>query len=138
MQKIEWKDSFSVGNDRMDQQHIKLIDMINSMIENSDNVNLVENTVQGMIDYACYHFIDEETHLEDNDYPQLNNQKTQHEYFIDNARQLYTQFATDCDNIEMDKILGFLSTWWTNHILDEDMKYKEYFESKNLQSLGAR
>ena len=32
-----------------------------------------------------------------------------------------------------DELMAFLTDWWTNHILHEDMKYKAFFEEKDVK-----
>lgn len=31
------------------------------------------------------------------------------------------------------EIFTYLKSWWTNHILKEDMKYKEFFNARGLR-----
>jgi len=134
MKTINWRDEFSVGVDEMDRQHKKLLTMINRLIEEQHTLTdqkTIAELLDGMIDYAQEHFRAEEFLMAEYDYDRKAWQEMRHKEFIDKTLSFMT--AADIGpNILSVALLDFLSSWLVNHILTEDMQYKEFFRSKGL------
>ncbi|OOZ35972.1 hemerythrin domain-containing protein [Solemya elarraichensis gill symbiont] len=81
MSKTEWKDEFSVGVGELDEQHKKIISMINLLNESqseTSQVEVVRNVLIEMMKYSKFHLDYEENLLEQNDYPDFENHKKSH------------------------------------------------------------
>lgn len=132
MEKIIWEDGFSVGNDDMDMQHMKLIGMINELIEHRDemenNSEVVSDILTKMTDYIKYHFSSEETYMKSIDFPEIVSHELEHLDFIEKTTNFCLGTLT-FDKSVYDEVLNFLKEWLLNHILKSDMKYKEYAET---------
>lgn len=126
MKEIEWTDSFSVGSDLFDRQHIQIIDLINKLIANSnssvDSV-IVSDILTKMTEYALIHFRDEEQFLYQNNYEDIEDHKKLHRDFITKTVS-FCQATTLQIDVVPDKLLTYLKEWWIHHILVEDMQYK--------------
>jgi hemerythrin-like metal-binding protein len=84
-----------------------------------------------MTDYAQTHFRAEEYLMAEYGYEQKAQQEKQHQAFIDKTMAFYS--ATDLGpNILSTALLDYLSIWLVEHILKQDMQYKEFFQSKGL------
>ncbi len=131
---INWKNEFSVGVKEMDDQHKKLLGMINRLIEEQHTLTdpkTIANLLMEMTDYAQVHFRAEEYLMAEYGYDKKKQQELQHQAFIDKTVSFYS--ASDMGpNILSVALLNYLSTWLVNHILKEDMKYKEFFKSKSI------
>lgn len=134
MKTINWRDEFSVGVDEMDRQHKKLLAMINRLIEEQHTLTdqkTIAELLDGMIEYAQEHFRAEEYLMAEYDYDRKTWQEMRHKEFIEKTISFMT--AADIGpNILSVALLDFLSSWLINHILTEDMQYKEFFRSKGL------
>lgn len=132
MEKIIWEDSFSVGNSDMDMQHMKLIEMINELIEHRDdmenNSEVVSDILTKMTDYIKYHFSSEESYMKSIDFPEIVSHELEHLDFIEKTTNFCLGTLT-FDKSVYDEVLNFLKEWLLNHILKSDMKYKEYAET---------
>ncbi len=135
MNKIEWKDEYSVGVDELDEQHKKIIAMINLLNENQSEksqVEVVRNVLIEMMKYSKYHLDYEEGLLAQNDYPDYKNHKNSHLDYM----MAYSSLSIEIMKHEKDQVpknlLDFLNNWWTHHILVEDMKYKPFFQEKGI------
>ena len=131
---INWKDEFSVGVKEMDDQHKKLIGMVNKLISEQTSLTdqrTIADLLTEMTDYAQVHFRAEEYLMAEYDYDQKALQEEQHQAFIDKTIAFYS--ASDIGpNILSTALLDYLATWLIGHILKEDMKYKNFFKSKGL------
>ena len=134
METINWRDEYSVGVTAMDLQHKKLLAMINKLISErnvlTDRKTIAE-LLTGMIDYADEHFRTEEYLMAEYDYDRKTEQEEQHRAFIATTQSFCA--ASDLGpNILSQALLDYLSTYLIQHILTEDMQYKEFFKSKGL------
>jgi len=84
-----------------------------------------------MTSYFRAHFVDEEKFLEEIAFPELEMHKKLHLDYIDKTVDLTFDAILRKDNVS-NAMMQFLVYWWENHILIEDMKYKEFFsKAKN-------
>jgi hemerythrin len=135
MEKIIWNESFSVGVRDLDKQHQQIVFMVNTLIDMHDakvDSEIISDTLTKMTQYAIDHFKNEEQYMLDYDYPEYPLQRKQHQEFkrktVDFCMETLVYKAT----IPME-IFTYLRLWWTNHILKEDMKYKEFFNNRGLR-----
>ncbi|GAB6190793.1 bacteriohemerythrin [Desulfocastanea catecholica] len=135
MEIINWKNEFSVGVKEMDEQHKKLLAMINRLIEEQHTLTdprTIADLLTEMTDYAQVHFRAEEFLMAEYGYEQKSAQEKQHQGFIDKTISFYS--ATDIGpNVLSVALLDYLGSWLVGHILQEDMKYKDFFRSKGLR-----
>ncbi|MGD0573653.1 MAG: bacteriohemerythrin [Sedimentisphaerales bacterium] len=132
MEKICWKDEYSVGVETFDHQHQHLFEITNKIIDHSgssEDSELVSETLTEMINYAREHFTAEEVLMQEYVYPEIESHKKQHDYFINTTAELAVSFM-DNRNTTAGEIAEFLILWLATHILKSDMKYKEFFKAK--------
>lgn len=134
MESINWRDEFSVGVAEMDQQHKKLLGMINRLIAEQKvltDPKTIANLLTEMIDYADEHFRAEEFLMAEYAYDRKNEQEAQHKAFIEKT-QSFCSASNIGPNILSGALLDYLGTWLVGHILTEDMHYKVFFNNKGL------
>ncbi len=132
MEKVFWRNEYSVGVDQFDRQHRHLFEIINKLATRSDksqDLILTLQTLGEMFDFAREHFADEEKLMQQYAYPEIESQKKQHAYFLKTTSELATYHTREKDE-GVDEIVEFLNIWWIIHILKWDMKYKEFFKAK--------
>jgi hemerythrin-like metal-binding protein len=132
MEKLYWKDEYSVGVEKLDRQHRRLFKIVNKLIERSaafSDLKLVPQTLTEMLNYAKEHFTDEEELMQEYGYPEIEPHKEQHAYFIKTTAELSIN-ALNNQSMVSREIAEFLKLWWSLHILKTDMKYKEFFKAK--------
>jgi hemerythrin len=126
---VVWDDSFSVGFGPLDDQHKVLVDMINELFQackegviQADMVFL--QIIKRALDYAETHFADEEEYLSQANYPHLNEQKEQHEAFVEEVQKTIEEF--EAEKIEPIYLARYLKNWLLNHIAVYDKRYASY------------
>lgn len=135
MKKIVWKDEFSIGVRELDLQHQKIIKIINLLIDKprmSVKSQNIASALSELTYYVSEHFLLEEQLLGENGYQDLLEHSKKHTAYS----QQITDFCTEAlhrNNEVPSDLLNFLTHWWTNHILNEDMKYKPFFEEKGIK-----
>lgn len=135
MAKIEWNNGFSVGNDTIDRQHRKLVELYNTfarVMKESDPLGTRGPKVEAlqiMHEYAVYHFRYEEHYMANLDYPGLLHHWRMHKDF-DYKIFAYLRRLETGRLVSSDEVLGMLRQWLTEHILQEDMGVRKFLESR--------
>ena len=90
MELISWTDEMSVNINEIDEQHKKLIELINNlfnaMLEGKAQ-DIINKTIDELINYANYHFSTEENYFEKHNYPGFHSHKIQHSFYKDEILQ---------------------------------------------------
>ena len=129
---VEWDDAFSVGIEKIDEQHKKFFSIINRVY---DTIQVVQNRkevgsiLKDLQEYVMHHFLTEESWMKTYGYPNLDDHKLQHEEATRTVNKLILEYERDYQTVDVD-LLKFLSHWLQNHILQSDMKYIPYFRGK--------
>lgn len=132
---IEWNDTYSVGVKQMDDQHKKLVDLINQLHDamKAGQASKEAGTIlKGLVDYTHYHFEAEEKLLGKEIYPGLLSQQKMHKVFTAQIEQFQADFASKSLTIGV-KMSEFLKDWLLTHISNEDKKYGKFLNEKGLR-----
>ena len=81
---IEWEEKYSVGISMLDEEHKKLIGILNKAIfakEHNDNPEEIKEVLREMTKYALTHFATEETYMDEFNYPEYQGHKEEHRDF---------------------------------------------------------
>ncbi|MGF1587241.1 MAG: bacteriohemerythrin [Bacteroidales bacterium] len=131
---FEWDDTLSVKIESIDNQHRKIIDLINdfygSIRENTGNVN-TRKLIVGMKDYTLQHFRIEEIYMKKYGYPDYEMHKQEHDLFVAKVSDLEEKLNQGKLIVSFE-ITGFLKEWVKKHIQGTDKKYTEFFISKGI------
>lgn len=136
---IKWKPEFSCYDKTIDEQHKKMIDMINEMNELSlydDHIDRYDNIVEifsSLKDYAVYHFGHEEKMFEEHDYDSFNTkiQILEHKSFVNKVIAINLYDLDENQNETISDVLDFLSKWLEHHILDVDIRFGKFLKEKD-------
>ncbi len=127
---IAWRDGMSTGVPVLDNDHKRLIVMINvlgvALAESSSQV--IEHSLSDLLDYVVGHFDREEKVYTALNYPGLADHQKLHAAFTHKVKLLdskYRTAASDDDRRKIGVIMhNLLQDWLINHILREDLKIK--------------
>jgi hemerythrin len=135
MQEIIWTDEFSVGIARIDEQHRRLVDMINKLISDptaTSRSETVSDVLGEMTDYVKMHFAYEEKLMGEHGYPQLGEQVKEHRAFQEDTAKFCMAAAVHLDRVP-EMLMEHLSQWLVHHILEVDMAYRPFFQAQGVQ-----
>lgn len=133
---INWQADFSVGVQEIDEQHQKIVAIINRLyamfaakkIEASE----LEEIFQELTDYADYHFQTEEKHFTEFNYDKAAPHIEMHNIYRDKIEKLKIKFANDKSSETFFQITDFLREWWVWHINHTDKEYTACFNEHGL------
>ena len=130
---IEWNyKDFSVGHPKVDEQHKKLVDIINRLHDaliSAKEESYKYTLFKDLLDYTDVHFSYEEKLMEEIDYPYLQKHKEMHFIFKTTILE-QVQKPFKGEPIMISQVMSQLKNWLTDHILKEDMKYGKYLSHR--------
>lgn len=128
MARVEWQTCYSVGNQRLDQQHQRIVAMINQLGDAMDTGAERATLMQILSDLAGYtktHFGEEERMLAESGYPELTEHHERHASLNRQLADFYRTFYTS-SRPQTKEVMAFLQNWLYNHILEQDKRYAPY------------
>lgn len=134
MAHIVWDEKMSVLVRQMDDEHKKLIEIINNFYESMGGDNSkaqIQAVIKSMKEYTVFHFSDEERLMQKHGYVGLEQHKQEHKAFIEKVKDMENRYSQGKLLLSLE-VANFLKTWLTNHIMQSDKKYGEY-----LRTLGV-
>lgn len=128
MAEFKWNQSFSVGDEAIDEDHQGLFALV-SELQNADiSDGFLADIIGRLEDYAAGHFAREETHMREMNFPGYDDHVREHEAFvewIDTVKATYRRAPESVYHVS-DSVNSFLQKWLTRHIMKEDMKYRDF------------
>ena len=131
---FEWSQEYSVGLRAIDDQHKKIVDIMNELfdaIRYGKEEEAIRPVFVELLRYANghfgkelelferYHYVDEAKHVDE------------HNYFIGRVKSLMIQGYLSDRSVPLET-LHFLKTWFTGHMLKTDVEYCRYFARQEL------
>jgi hemerythrin-like metal-binding protein len=122
---IEWADSLSIGIPSIDEQHKKLVSLINelhnAMLERKAK-DVMGRIFEELIEYTRYHFSLEEEMLREHGHPEEANHANEHRVLAEKVFALKEEFDQGNTAVTLE-VMRFLRDWLGNHIVGTDKKY---------------
>ncbi len=137
MAKIQWQKIYSVNIPEIDEQHKKLVSMINQLEDSLAAGKGIINKEIGivlaqLVDYTQSHFKDEERLQEEMKFSKRVKHKQQHEELVQQIKAILINLKNG-KPINAYEMMNFLRDWLVNHILEEDHKmiaeYKQFIQT---------
>lgn len=131
---LEWNDKFSVTIGKFDDQHKKLVGMVNQLhdaMKVGKGRELLGDILRSLTQYTVTHFNDEEQLMKLHNYPGYEEHKQEHNKLVLQVRETLEAHNRG-QNILTQNIMEFLKKWLTDHIMDNDRKYGPFLKSKGV------
>ncbi|MBN2008832.1 hemerythrin family protein [candidate division KSB1 bacterium] len=135
MESITWNDRFSVNVSVIDNQHKKLIALMNELFhamrlgKGSDAIGSV---VDGLLDYATEHFEFEEKYFKEFSFPEAAEHIAQHQSFIKRSATFCRKLRSGDARLSIE-VMNFMTNWLIEHIMKCDKKYSYFFNEHGLK-----
>lgn len=131
---IIWKDEHSINVKEIDEQHKKIVELVNSIhlsIKSSADKSELEEKLSHLIDYTRMHFSTEEQLMQQYDYPEFSRHQREHKILLQHLERVlavvssgeYPAFCSDY-NVSTD--------WAVIHILESDKLLGAFLNARNV------
>jgi hemerythrin len=132
---FEWKNDYSVGIAKIDEQHMEIVVFLNELYDSmkagkgKDTLNAV---LKSLMEYTRTHFTTEESLMKLYAYPDYEAHKQKHEKMTQHVLELKKQY--DFGQISSPiQIANFLKDWLTKHIQGTDKSYGPFLNAKGVR-----
>jgi len=132
---VAWEDDLSVGIKSIDDDHKKLLTLINNLqtaVYYPTGEAFERQALKELVDYTKYHFEREEKMMLDNDYQDFEPHKRQHEEMIAQVQAYCKRYEKDPE-ATIEEMAEFLKGWLINHIAGTDQKYSDYLIARGVR-----
>lgn len=132
---IEWDSSLSVNVSIIDNEHKKLISVMNELndaMSEGKSKDVLGKILSDLAGYTVSHFKTEERYFSKYGYPEEAGHKDEHDQFVQKVSDLKSKFDGGRVFLSIE-IMNFLRDWLKNHIQGSDKKYTEFFNSQGLK-----
>lgn len=132
---MTWKDDYSVKVKLIDQQHKKLIDLLNKMydgLREQRGKEVIGGVLAELVSYTEGHFTTEERLMSTHKYPGYDVHKLEHHMLVKKVTDFQKEFQAGRTSVSLD-VMNFLRDWLTNHILGTDKRYSAFFVERGVQ-----
>jgi len=126
---IDWSQKLSIGVHEIDEQHMKLVELVNEMHEAIQQHRASEVTLKILDDLIVYtktHFQTEEALMDILEYEDFSDHKATHDQLIQQIGELKEKLDAGEASVNFE-LMHFLKQWLTHHILGDDAKMGAYF-----------
>ncbi len=131
---ITWTEGYSVSVEEMDEQHKKLIELINGFydaLQTDTGQEVISSLFNGVLDYTKTHFAREEELMKDHGFPEYEAHKVEHNELVEEVLDIHQKY-TDGDTDTVGKLALLLSNWLMDHIVMKDKIYGAHLNSKGV------
>lgn len=131
---MTWKEEYSVKISQIDQQHKKLVQLINQLNEAMSQGKAKEvlgKILNDLIAYCASHFKLEEELMQAQGYPDFTEHKEKHDKMTAKVLSLKKEVDAGKKMISLE-VMKFLEQWLDKHILGTDKKYGPFLNAKGI------
>jgi len=134
---IPWTDEFELGIEEIDEQHKKMLAIINKLFdlftENKDgDQKEIDKIIKEMADYAVYHFETEEKYFDLYGYEKTKEHVDIHNQYRTKIEEWQKSYEKSHDKAIFFEISEFLNNWWTWHINNTDREYVPFMKANDI------
>ena len=136
---ITWKSEYNINNLKIDREHQELFAVAREALKISksksekDHIDKLKSLVKKLFTYVGTHFTNEQKHMAEIAYPDLEEHIILHKNMLNNLKNL----VHDLNDMEIEKIqesiYNFIEEYFVKHIIEEDKKIQIWHT--NLEDL---
>jgi hemerythrin-like metal-binding protein len=137
---LMWTENLSVGVKRFDEDHKRLIRMINELHGALQDVDAqgkiaedeIEIALHRLENYFTTHCLQEEARMAETGYPGLEEHRQEHQKFFARVAEMSQRFRGSRDPRYATELMQFMYDWLTDHIFVIDRQYTAHLNAKGI------
>ncbi|MDD5395062.1 MAG: bacteriohemerythrin [Thiothrix sp.] len=129
---VVWRDEYSVGIAEMDDDHRKLLNLINHLqtaIHYQTGEKFEQEALDELMTYTRYHFQREEALMQQYGYPDLEVHQKLHQEMVADAEAFVKDYRSKGYKA-LAGVADYLKNWLVNHINGTDKEYSAFILQK--------
>jgi len=129
----KWKDEYSVGIESLDNDHRKLLNLINRLqtaVHYQTGDIFEKEALDEVIAYTKYHFEREEKMMEEAGYADLESHKETHRAMISKVNGFVKDYEKQGHEV-LNDVANYLKDWLVGHINGTDQEYSALLVEKS-------
>ena len=133
---LEWKDEYSVGIEVIDNDHRKLLNLINQFqtaVFYRTGRDFEEQAFNELVDYTRTHFKREEDLMEKHGYPDFEAHREEHRKMIAQVELWLEKYQSSDREMSLKEAVVHLRDWLINHINGTDQAYSGFLRGKGVR-----
>jgi methyl-accepting chemotaxis protein len=133
---IEWNQKMSVGVREIDEQHMKLVGMLNDLhgaMLSDQGKEALGAILDRLVAYAASHFAHEEKLFEQTGYPASAAHIAEHRALAERALEIQAKHKAGVAGTLSMEVLTFLKTWLLKHIGGSDRAYGPHLNANGIR-----
>ena len=125
---IKWEPKYSVGVEILDEQHRKLFDIVNDLIDEIEmgSKNLLP-VIGDLVAYISVHFKQESIVMMESNYPGFMKHSQEHRNFTEKVQAFLQDYEQGDAELGL-KMIVFLKEWIFNHTTRLDIEYAHHLQ----------
>ena len=131
---IQWNSTLSVNITQIDNQHMKLVELVNTLhdrMKEGKGKAALSGILNELTNYTVYHFKTEEDIFRKYNYPQTDAHLKEHDALVQQVVKLKADFD-NCKSVLTLDVMNFLKDWLTLHIMGDDKAYTPFLKSQGI------
>jgi hemerythrin-like metal-binding protein len=131
---LVWKESYSVGIAQIDDEHRRLIELLNKFqaaYKYHMGEEFEQQALKALVDYTKYHFKNEESLMQKYDYPDFNGHVEQHRAMIAEVDSFVRQYE-EKGHEALEGVVLYLQGWLIKHINGTDKQYSSFLNERGV------
>ncbi|RJQ57474.1 MAG: hemerythrin [Stygiobacter sp.] len=131
---IQWNSTLSVNITQIDNQHMKLVELVNTLhdrMKEGKGKAALSGILNELTNYTVYHFKTEEDLFRKYNYPQTDAHLKEHDALVQQVVKLKADFD-NCKSVLTLDVMNFLKDWLTVHIMGNDKAYTPFLKSQGI------
>ena len=136
MSLMEWTERMSVGVTQFDDEHKKLIVLINDLfdaVQAGRGRQALGAVLDELVDYTKTHFAHEEHQFKKAGYPAFAEHKKEHDTLTKQVIDIQRKYHAGATAMLSMEVMSFLKSWLVNHIQGTDSLYTAFLNEKGVK-----
>jgi hemerythrin len=132
---MTWTEKMSVGVKVLDDDHKKLIGMINELqdgLKAGHGKEALGQVLDELVNYTQIHFAREEQYFAQTGYPPASLHKKEHDDLTKQVLEVQAKYKESPLTSLSFEVMDFLKNWLNEHIQGSDQKYASHLNAKGI------
>lgn len=129
-----WSKKYETGNDTVDRDHKEIFALVKKLLDETitNRKDRIDEAINFLTSYTVRHFLNEEKLMNDYDYPNTEEHKTEHRDFADTITTLHSKYMNEGETMDISiEVNKTIVGWLVEHVLGSDRQLVNHIQAVN-------